>query len=185
MSFNLQYDLATVAVLQYLRVHGENINLNKELGFLINAIAPDGDINYQGRGTNQIFAWGLWIYLLSSSGQLNELEKALSFLDLRLQKMLENNSIMLNEWHGKDKYLWWDYHYASVYTAHCLFWLILGYIDKDMAPILPLAPTSSETGFHIYRSENFLLVGLKDVQNIWQKGGHLSLLFGQKTGNDL
>lgn len=183
MSFNLQYDLATVAVLQYLRVHGENINLNKELGFLINAIAPDGDINYQGRGTNQIFAWGLWIYLLSSSGQLNELEKALSFLDLRLQKMLENNSIMLNEWHGKDKYLWWDYHYASVYTAHCLFWLILGYIDKDMAPILPLAPTSSETGFHIYRSENFFVSWFEGrSEYLAERGPSITAIWTKKQG---
>lgn len=79
LSFNLQYDLATVAVLQYLNVHGEHFNLGKELAFLLNAISPDGDINYQGRGTNQIFAWGLWIYLLSTSQQNKELEQALNY----------------------------------------------------------------------------------------------------------
>ena len=72
LSFNLQYDVATVAVLQYLRSNGENIDISVELGALLNAVAPDGDINYFGRGTNQIFAWGLWVYLLSSAGKKNK-----------------------------------------------------------------------------------------------------------------
>lgn len=157
MSFNLQYDLATVAVLQYLRVHGEHLNLDKELGFLLNAVAPDGDINYQGRGTNQIFAWGLWVYLLASSSQSEALQTALSYLIPRLTKMLDNNNLMLNEWAGKEKYLWWDYHYASVYIAHCMLWLILAYLDYGKKAIAPVYPTSTETGLHIYRSENFFV----------------------------
>lgn len=157
MSFNLQYDVATVAVLQYLRIQGEDLNLCKELGFLLNAVAPDGDINYQGRGTNQIFAWGLWVYLLASSGQDSALEVALDYLSSRLPKMLENNNMMLNEWKGKEKYLWWDYHYASVYTAHCLLWLILAYKDFGKNPINPKFPTTTESGLHIYRSENFFV----------------------------
>ena len=153
MSFNLQYDLATVAVLQFLRVHGEEIELSKELGFLLNAVAPDGDINYQGRGTNQIFAWGLWIYLLASSGHSEVLQTALAYLTSRLPKMLDNNNLMLNEWDGKEKYLWWDYHYASVYIAHCMLWLILAYLDFGKKAITPISPTSTETGLHIHRSE--------------------------------
>lgn len=153
MSFNLQYDLATVAVLQYLRVHGEEIDLSKELGFLLNAVAPDGDINYQGRGANQIFAWGLWIYLLASSGHSEALQSALAYLTSHLPKMLDNINLMLNEWDGKEKYLWWDYHYASVYIAHCMMWLILAYLDFGKKAITPVFPTSTETGLHIHRSE--------------------------------
>lgn len=152
-SFNLQYDIATVAVLQYLRICGEEINLSKELGFLLNAISPDGDINYQGRGTNQIFAWGLWIYLLSSSNQKQELTVALNYLDQRLGTMLEHTNIMLNNWDGKEKYLWWDYHFTSVYVAHCLLWLVLAYIDKEKAPILSIPPLSTATGLHIIHSK--------------------------------
>lgn len=157
MSFNLQYDVATVAVLQYLRVHGEEMDLSKELGFLLNAVAPDGDVNYQGRGTNQIFAWGLWIYLLASSCQENDLQRALSYLQKHLSTMLEHNSMMLNEWDGSEKYLWWDYHYASVYIAHFLLWSIMAYLDYGKKVIDPVYSTSTETGLHIYRSENFFV----------------------------
>lgn len=156
-SFNLQYDLATVAILQYLCIHGEHIDISKELGFLLNSVAPDGDINYQGRGTNQIFAWGLWIYLLASSGQMTELKCALDYLKPRLLIMLSHNNMMLNEWEGEDKYLWWDYHYTSVYTAHCLLWLIMAYLDIDKNRIIPVFPASYESGLHIHRSENFFV----------------------------
>lgn len=183
MSFNLQYDVATVAVMQYLRVHGEHLNLDKELGFLLNAVAPDGDINYQGRGTNQIFAWGLWIYLLASSGQNEELHNALDYLCPRLPKMLDNNNMMLNEWDGKEKYLWWDYHYASVYIAHCMMWLILGYLDYDKKSILPIHPTSSETGLHIYRTEKFFVSWFEGrTEYLAEKGPVIAAIWSSKYG---
>ena len=183
ISFNLQYDLATVAVLQYLHVQGENIDLSKELGFLINAIAPDGDINYQGRGTNQIFAWGLWVYLLSSSGQESHLDKALDYLSPRLNLMLHKNSMMLNEWEGKEKYLWWDYHYASVYVAHCLLWLILAVMDYKKSGITPYYSNSSETGLHIYKSASFFAShfdGRKEY--LAEKGPAIAAIWSKKQG---
>lgn len=183
MSFNLQYDLATVAVLQYLRVQGEQIDLSKELGFLLYAAAPDGDINYQGRGTNQIFAWGLWVYLLASSGQSSDLAKALDFLKLRLKKMLDSHSLMLNEWEGQDKYLWWDYHYASVYTAHCLLWLVLAYIDKYKAPITPVVPTTTTTGLHVHRTENSFVSWFEGrTEYLAEKGPAVAAIWTKSQG---
>lgn len=183
MSFNLQYDLATVAVLQYLRVHGEEIDLSKELGFLLNAVAPDGDINYQGRGMNQIFAWGLWIYLLASSGHSEVLQTALAYLTPRLLKMLDNNNLMLNEWDGKEKYLWWDYHYASVYIAHCMMWLILAYLDFGKKAISPVFPTSTETGLHIHRSEKAFVSWFEGRREyLAEKGPAIVAIWTKKDG---
>lgn len=152
MSYNLQYNVATVATLQLLRREGENQDLTQELGFLLNAVAPDGDINYLGRGANQVFAWGMWVYLLASSGQQNELEHALAYLAHHLPQMLLNQSMMLNEWKGEDKYLWWDYHYTSVYTAHSLLWLVLAIRDYGKAGIEPRISDLCTTGVHIFRS---------------------------------
>lgn len=183
LSFNLQYDLATVAVLQYLNVHGESLDLSKELGFLLNAVAPDGDINYQGRGTNQIFAWGLWIYLLASCGQEDALKLALQYLSPRLSKMLENNNMILNEWDGKEKYLWWDYHYASVYAAHCMLWLILSYVDFGKKKFLPSYPTTTETGLHIHRSDNFFVSWFEGrSEYLAEKGPTIAAIWSKKQG---
>lgn len=183
MSFNLQYDLATVAVLQYLRVHGETIDLSKELGFLLNAVAPDGDINYQGRGTNQIFAWGLWIYLLASSCQTIALTNSLNFLEPRIQKMLDRNNMMLNGWNGSEKYLWWDYHYASVYTAHCLLWLVLAFIDNDKAVIRSDKSTHDATGLHIHRSENFFVSWFDGrTEYVAERGPSIAAVWSKNQG---
>lgn len=156
-SFNLQYDLATVAVLQYLRIDGEKIELSHQLGFLLSAVCPDGDINYQGRGTNQVFAWGLWIYLLASSGQTEELRRAVDYMEPFLAPLLKNNNLMLNEWPGKVKYLWWDYHYASVYIAHCLLWTVLAYMHYDKASVSPVISAETDTGLHVHRTEKYFV----------------------------
>ena len=153
-SFNLQYDIATVAALQFLNCRGLNIDLSKELSFLIQNIAPDGDVNYQGRGTNQVFAWGMWVYLLSSSNNEAELSKALSFLEKKVPIMLENNNLFLNDVNGEDKYLWWDYHYSSVYTAHFLFWLVLSLKDSKEKPIKLKNSLLKDSGLFISKSSN-------------------------------
>lgn len=154
-SFNLQYDVATVGVLQFLRQRGVEYDLTREYNFLKNTVAPDGDINYQGRGTNQIFGWSLWVYLLASAGKDDELGGALDYLNGRVIPMFEKHNLMLNSYDGKEKYLWWDYHYCSVYTAHFLFWLVLSILDFRKKPIEEdnaAIPVSS--GFHIYRDKD-------------------------------
>ena len=65
MSFNLQYDVATVAVLQYLRNHGEELDISKETGSLLNAVAPDGDINYFDNWGSSCFLFNKNFGLLS------------------------------------------------------------------------------------------------------------------------
>lgn len=183
LSFNLQYDVATVAVMQYLNNLGIKVNLSKELGALLNAVAPDGDINYLGRGTNQIFAWGLWIYLLSSAGKINELEMAVRYLSDRLHTMLRNHNIMLNDYPGEEKYLWWDYHYCSVYTAHLLMWLVLAKLDMSRYPINETLVKSEDSGVHVHKSDDYFVVifdGRKEY--LAEKGPVISALWTKSAG---
>ena len=172
MSFNLQYDVATVAVMQFLRISGEEIELGKELGALLNAVCPDGDINYLGRGTNQIFAWGLWTYLLASAGQ-DELDRALKYLEDRLPTMLKNHNIMLNDYPGEEKYMWWDYHYCSVYTAHLLLWLVLSWKDIEKAKIEPKVIDDGSSGVHIYKNENAFVATFDGRTEYLAERGHI------------
>lgn len=184
LSFNLQYDVATVGVLQFLRMSGEMYDLSKELHFLLNAVAPDGDINYQGRGTNQIFAWGLWMYLLASAGREEQLERAVDFLEPKVLNMYQKHNLMLNDFYGSEKYLWWDYHYCSVYCAHFLFWLSLAIQDFNKAKIEDCRENlQEETGFHIYRTEDSFIAtfdGRKEYLS--EKGPVVCAIWSKKCG---
>lgn len=159
LSYNLQYNVATVSVMHFLSIRkAMRVNVSENLGALLDAAQIDGDINYFGRGTNQIFAWGLWIYLLSSSGLINELDKALIFFESRIENALENNNILLNEYNGNNKYMWWDYHYCSVYTAHLLFWLVLAKLDYQRGLVVPkLSPLfrAHDSGVMSYANKFF------------------------------
>ena len=182
-SYSLQYNIATVALLQYLRTSGEDMNLDKQLGFLLNAVIPDGDINYIGRGTNQIFAWGMWLYLLASSAQYDHLENALRYLSCTFPTMSSHHSLMLNEWDGNDKFLWWDYHYESVYTAHFLLWLVLAYRDIGKAEIHPVKPHTAETGIHVVHSSKTHVVWFEGRNEyLAEKGPSVSAIWINKSG---
>ena len=182
LSFNLQYDVATVAALQFLRASGEELDLKREAGALLGAVCPDGDINYLGRGCNQIFAWGLWVYLLSS-GDLMELDRALSYLEARAPQMLQNNSLMLNDFPGREKYMWWDYHYCSVYTAHFLFWLVLARRDAGKRPIRPEARLDGSSGLRVYRTEDsFAAVFDGRREYLAERGPVVAALWTKKAG---
>ena len=160
-SFNLQYNLSTVALLQFMRCRGLEIDLSNQMGFLLNIKAPDGDINYQGRGTNQIFAWGMWIYLLSSSKNDKHTKGAISFLENNIGDMLKNKNIMLNKFSGYDKHLWWDYHFSSVYIAHFLFWLVLSIAEKNKKSIPESYNKLNDTGVKIYKSSSYFISTFK------------------------
>lgn len=186
VSFNLQYDISTLATLLFANSIFSNYNFNRGLNFLLKNVAPDGDINYQGRGCNQIFAWGPWIFILAVSGLDKELEKALRFLNLLVDKMLDNNSMMLNNWPGAERYLWWDYHYASVYTAHFLLWLLLAKLNHKRFNFLTAddTDTTTSTNLKCYKSQNYCISvfgGRKEY--LAEHGPSISLIWIKKYGN--
>lgn len=187
VSFNLQYDVSTLATLVFANRIFPNYNFKRGLNFLLENVAPDGDINYQGRGCNQIFAWGPWIYLLAAYGLSFELERALGFLNPLVDKMLDNNSMMLNNWAGSEKYLWWDYHYASVYTAHFLLWLLLARKDYKKTGVHESVNdnlSDYSTDLKTFKSENYSISvfgGRKEY--LAEHGPSISLIWSKKYGN--
>ena len=184
LSYNLQYNISSFAILSFERQLLPQYDFSKGLGFLLNKVAPDGDINYQGRGCNQVFAWGPWIYILSLYGLHDDLYHALTFLDGKLGIMLENNSMMLNSWNGKEKFLWWDYHYASVYMAYLLLWLVFALHDhaacKDIKPVLV---NDLSTGLRSYETPDYYISvfeGRKEY--LAEFGPTLNLLWTKRNG---
>lgn len=186
VSFNLQYDVSTLATLIFAKNVFPDYDFKSGINFLLKNVAPDGDINYQGRGCNQIFAWGPWIYILASFGLDHELERSLSFLNPLVDKMLDNNSMMLNAWEGSEKYLWWDYHYTSVYAAHFLLWLILANLNYHKLDFKAKGNncTDDSTNLKIYKSENYCVSvfgGRKEY--LAEHGPSIALIWSKKYGN--
>ncbi len=156
-SFNLQYDISTVASLVlYAQEFPTKIDIAPMIGALIAVICPDGDINYMGRGTNQIFAWGPWMYILSALADRSYTDKALDFLSERAKVAVSNGNIFLNSRKGGEKYMWWDYHYSSVYTAHLYMWLVLAYCGCEKS-ISPVFKRSGASGVGVLRNERFFI----------------------------
>ena len=181
-SFNLQYNVATVAVLQFLNDKGAEYSINDNIIALVNACDPAGDINYLGRGCNQIFAWGLWIYLLKSQGIKEQCLLSVNYLAEWIDDAIANNNLLLNQYPGEQKMLWWDYHYSSVYLGHLYLWLVLAENLKDRnSKIMPCEGSyGTDSGVRIIRKKEYfvcLFEGRKQylaeygpiVANLWLK----------------
>lgn len=164
-SFNLQYCISTAAVVQLIaRRFPEyadklpKIDLTRTMQTLYALVFPDGDINYMGRGCNQIFAWGPWLYLTENFVEKNLKAKTRNFLEERFPTARDNNSLLLNGYNGADRTLWWDYHHYTVYLSHLMMWNELAEnADKTLGvDVTPADPVDS--GVSVYRSDSYFAV---------------------------
>lgn len=185
-SFNLQYDASTVALLSFLNTEGFDFELSTRLAALINSISPDGDINYSGRGANQIFGWGPWIYLLKSTGQREAYHDAVRFLDDHLRPALANDNILLNSLPGARRDMWWDYHYTSVYTAHLLLWMVLTRdvnADPKYGEIQASSQYGSDSGVVVRRRDDFFVVSISGRREyLAERGPVIAALWTRSCG---
>lgn len=183
LSFNLQYDIATVAVLLFLKQkYGLDMDCGLPVGGLLKVIAPDGDINYLGRGCNQVFAWGPWIYILTALDDESVLSDAINYLGDRIHYVIDNHNMMLNDKAGVEKHLWWDYHYSSVYTAHLYLWLILAQYN-DCPKIQPVYNAECDSGLQIHKNDIVFVAefgGRKEYLS--EKGPVIAALWHKKYG---
>ena len=156
-SFNFQYHIYTTAVM-YLIKNQEltNCEIDTAVEQVLNIVDPQGDMNYLGRGINQIFAWGPALYLLENTQSTEYLKVAWKYFSERIFTAIDNNNMILNDQPGEEKGWWWDYHYASVYFAHLAFWLVL---SKVMIPkeqgIVRYQGDKSDSGVQIYRTNHY------------------------------
>ncbi|ACL03027.1 hypothetical protein Dalk_1326 [Desulfatibacillum aliphaticivorans] len=130
VSANPQYHVATVAVL----LVGEAFEcwalprqeIDKSIAFFLAHISPEGDYNFYGRGTNQIFGWGPALFLLKNIQDEKELfNRCLTYVLRHLPSCLSKNGLLLENSTRKQQINWRYYHHASVYVGHFYFWSAL------------------------------------------------------------
>lgn len=159
-SFNFQYHIYTTAVLAFLKIRGNDIaDLDNAIARSEDIMDYQGDINYLGRGNNQIFAWGPAIYLFHLLQDETSLEKALQYVYEKSLTAIKNDNLILNSFDGRDQNWWWDYHYSSVYIAHYLFWMIL--TAEESAKISYVKKKNNiliDSGVHIHKGKKYNVV---------------------------
>ena len=98
-----------------------------------------------------------------------------------LNKIDGNKHIMLNDFNGKDKFLWWDYHYSSVYIAHFLFWIVLAKHDFHKNPITIKKTKFEDTGLVVNSNSDFYLSSFNGRKKyLSEKGPVISSLWIKK-----
>lgn len=179
-SFNFQYHIYTTAVLGFLKLRGIIIgDFNRAVNQSSKLIDPTGDINYIGRGINQIFAWGSGIYLFSIINE-KKYEQVLQYLYKNSLQAINNNNLILNSQEGDKKNWWWDYHYASVYHAHFAFWMVLRLIENRKLEVADIKINESDSGVHFFENHKYFICSFdgrkhylaergKVVNNIYSK----------------
>ena len=157
-SFNFQYHMFTTSLLAFLKLRDIDVaNVSSAVSRTEDMMDYQGDINYLGRGNNQIFAWGPAIYLYSVLEDQTSYNKAIEYVYDRAFTSIENDNLILNDFEGSDKNWWWDYHYCSVYIAHFIFWLMLAAIEQKKLPYKYEINNLSDSGVHIHKG-NYCVV---------------------------
>lgn len=181
-SGNIQYHVYTAAVLQLIRhfkLDDGGGSLESALAFTAAVMDPEGDFNYFGRGSNQIFGWGPYFFNLAGIDVSPRIhERSVQFFNDNLLQCLSNNGLLLKNSHPDQHNYWWDYHYSTVYASHLFFWLNL----LDVLPVhkhnigkVPaassLAVTSSEECFcAVFQGRSHYLAERgPQICNVWTK----------------
>ncbi len=190
-SFNLQYCISTTAVVQLIARRFDayadklpKIELTRTMATLYALMFPDGDINYMGRGCNQIFAWGPWLYLMENYTAKEATARSRRFLEERFPTARDNNSLLLNEYDGQDRALWWDYHHYTVYLAHLLMWNELAERVDSALAVEAIPQDPSDSGVGVYRSESYFVVTFEGrAHYLIEKGPAIVGVWSKKSGS--
>jgi len=189
-SFNLQYCISTIATVLLIKNDFEaiysklpKIEIENTVSKLINCILPDGDVNYMGRGCNQLFAWGPWLYLIDKIDD-PEVQYSYEYLKKWYHVTLSNNNLLLNDYNGADQILWWDYHYYSVYAAHFLLWYELAKINDKGFSLVDNKINYNDSGFSIIKTADFAVVSFSGRKHyLIERGPAIVALWSNKHGS--
>ncbi|HWR04513.1 MAG TPA: hypothetical protein VN419_10890 [Humidesulfovibrio sp.] len=142
----IQYHAFSTALLHQLYLlTGERRFLRRFLAgleYLLPFVAPDGDFNYLGRGHEQIFGYGVALYVLEAGlphagGNAQRVDEAAERCLAHLSRYTTPEGcfpLVLNGHDNDRRYGWYDYHHLTVYNAFLGVWL------AECARLKPVTP---------------------------------------------
>ena len=170
-SRSVQYHLYTVALLHQIYRLRKNRALLKEfmqgVDYFIQFIDPDGSCQYIGRGQEQIFGYGLALYILEAAivedpGNASFYQKHLDAVWNHLSSFYHDPHfpLALNRRKDDEGFGWYDYNYLTVYNAFLGVWLAMADdIRKEEKSSVSLPKLSNKNKkAAIFRNEDLFAV---------------------------
>jgi len=136
MSRPIQYHAYVLALLHRIYLLNGNEKIReyflKGVDYLISFVDPDGDFNYLGRGQEQIFGYGVVIYVLDGAREMNPQGPYAHYREKVWNYLLQFKRdgyfpLVLNRCPDEEKCGWYDYHHLTVYNAFFAAWLMMGH----------------------------------------------------------
>ncbi len=144
MSRPIQYHVFTVALLHRIYLLKPTKKLKRKIisgiDYFLKFVDPEGCFNYFGRGQEQIFGYGLALYVLEAGQQLDPEQRSKHAIQrnkiwkyLYQFKTTDHFPLVLNSHKDEEKFGWYDYHHTTVYNAFLGAWLGLSALlnNKD------------------------------------------------------
>jgi hypothetical protein len=180
-SYNPQYNVSTIALMIFLNNRGHHFNVDYLVRSFLRIIPSSGDINYFGRGTNQIFAWGPWFYICTLFG-LNHHTSFNYFIE-NSKGIINSHNIFANTFDPSEQNLWWDYHYASVYQSHLVFWIGLSFTESIIQKtIQKISEPVEKSIIKLHKNETEVIVNRGYKKYLSERGPSIVLLSFDKIG---
>ncbi|MDZ7341186.1 MAG: hypothetical protein ONB27_07505 [candidate division KSB1 bacterium] len=179
----IQYHVFTLALLHRLWLLNRSAAIRRQflagVNYFIAFIDPEGSFNYLGRGQEQIFGYGVAIYVLEAAKSLDE-KNALQYQTLldRLWRYLvkfEREGVfplVLNAQDDRERCGWYDYHHFSVYNAFLGVWLALAHLLRQ--PSVPESraqdKTDAGTAFHFFKPTKNVIFSNQEYFAVFSAG---------------
>lgn len=138
----IQYHVFTVVLLHRIYLIKPTKKLRQHIlsgiYYFCKFIDPDGCFNYLGRGQEQIFGYGIALYVLEAAKLLEPDKKEyFEFSVTRIWNYLsrfktnDHFPLVLNNRKDEEKFGWYDYHHTTVYNAFLGVWLGLSFLLRE------------------------------------------------------
>ncbi len=180
LSRPIQYHVFVLALLHRIYLINSSKRIKdwflKGVYYFIHFVDPDGCFNYLGRGQEQIFGYGIGLYVLEAAKSINKNQAGyyqylIDCIWKYLNKFKQNNifPLVLNYQNDLEKFGWYDYHHLTVYEAFLGVWLALTHKHRfDCNQSVQFKP--SEKQLHYLKSSGQVIFSNENYFTVFSRG---------------
>lgn len=179
----IQYHVFTLALLHRIWLLHRSATIRRQflagVNYFIPFIDPDGSFNYLGRGQEQIFGYGVAIYVLEAAKNLDAANAPMyqRLLERLWRYLLQFQRagvfpLVLNSHDDRERCGWYDYHHFSVYNSFLGVWLALAHQVRSASAIAGKAEDIPKVGaaFRFFKPTKNIIVSNREYVAVFSAG---------------